>query len=48
MGDVEACRTSEIGQGKVLQGEGLKTFSRQSKMTVEVAATCEKIAQLLY
>lgn len=53
MGDLEACRTTEIGQGNVTYlsfkvKDWKLCLSRQPKMTVEVAATYEKIAQLLY
>lgn len=53
MSDLEACRPTETGQGKVMYlsfrvKDCKLCLSRQPKMTVEVAATYEKIAQLLY
>lgn len=42
MGDLEACRTREIGQGKVMYLSfkvKVCKLSRQPKVTVEVAAT---------
>lgn len=53
MGVLEACRTAEIGQGKVMYLSFKVTdcklyLSRQPNMTVKFTATYEKIAQLLY